>query len=957
MSNYRNPARESQKVMRVVIFLVVVLVLWAAEASAQDNAKCLECHGVTKLSMERDGRTVSLHVDAERFGTSVHKAFDCIACHTDLDGVEDYPHAKGLARVDCTECHDDEEGPITAYRESTHGKKAAEGNALAPLCQDCHGNHYVLKLKDPNSSISPFNVPGMCAQCHAEGAAVERAYDIPEEQVFQRYKDSIHGEGLYKQGLSVTAVCTSCHTGHNVLPHGDPKSTIHKDNVVATCEKCHGQIEQVHRKVIGGELWEKEGMVPLCVECHSPHEVRKVFYNTNMANADCLRCHSAQDIKATSDGRSLFVDTAEHERSIHGRKSVSCAQCHTGATPSLERSCATITSKVDCSVCHEAPSVDYKRGRHGALHAAGDANAPMCIDCHGKHGILESSIAEDATSELKDLVRTSPTYSRNVPELCARCHRDGAPAAQRYMGPETGIIEKYSVSIHGQGLIQSGLVVTAVCTDCHTPHKELPSNDPESTVHPGNIAKTCGQCHDGIYEQFQQSVHSKTGNPDYVQLRDMPPLPECNDCHSSHTMTRTDGAAFKLGVMEQCGKCHDDITESYFETYHGKATALGDTTRAKCYDCHGAHDIRGRDDPKSHLSKANIVGTCGKCHEDSHEQFAGFLTHATHRDKERYPTLYWVFVSMTVLLVGTFAFFWLHTAIWLPRSWKLRDVYRQHVAKAEGEKHFARFTPYQRALHLTVILSFFGLAITGMMLKFSNTQWAHAVSNIFGGIDGAGWVHRVCAIATFGYMGAHVWDVFTRFRKTKKSVKEFFFGEDSLMPKWSDAKELVATIKWFLGRGPAPRYGRWTYWEKFDYLAVFWGVVVIGTTGLSLWFPEFFTLFLPGWSINVATIIHSDEALLATGFIFTIHFFNTHFRPEKFPMDPVIFTGSMGLSELQHDRPALYDRLVATGELEQHLVPPPTAALSKAARVFGLTALVVGLSLAVLIAWAMIAAI
>ena len=108
--------------------------------------------------------------------------------------------------------------------------------------------------------------------------------------------------------------------------------------------------------------------------------------------------------------------------------------------------------------------------------------------------------------------------------------------------------------------------------------------------------------------------------------------------------------------------------------------------------------------------------------------------------------------------------------------------------------------------------------------------------------------------------------------------------------------------------------------------------------------------------MSVATIIHSDEALLATGFIFTIHFFNTHFRPEKFPMDPVIFTGSMGVSELAHDRPALYERLVASGELEQHLVPPPTPALSKAARVFGLTALVVGLTLAALIAWAMLAA-
>ena len=98
-----------------------------------------------------------------------------------------------------------------------------------------------------------------------------------------------------------------------------------------------------------------------------------------------------------------------------------------------------------------------------------------------------------------------------------------------------------------------------------------------------------------------------------------------------------------------------------------------------------------------------------------------------------------------------------------------------------------------------------------------------------------------------------------------------------------DGQEFVATVKWFVGMGPRPEYGRWTYWEKFDYFAVFWGVAVIGSTGLVLWFPEFFTYLIPGWSVNVATIIHSDEALLAVAFIFTIHFFNTHFRQQRDP--------------------------------------------------------------------------
>jgi cytochrome b subunit of formate dehydrogenase len=106
--------------------------------------------------------------------------------------------------------------------------------------------------------------------------------------------------------------------------------------------------------------------------------------------------------------------------------------------------------------------------------------------------------------------------------------------------------------------------------------------------------------------------------------------------------------------------------------------------------------------------------------------------------------------------------------------------------------------------------------------------------------------------------------------------KQFLFGKTSLMFNAQDLKDFQDTMKWFFGRGDRPSYGRWTYWEKFDYLAVFWGVPVIGLSGLMLWLPEFFTQFFPGWLINVATIVHSDEALLAAGFIFTIHFFNTH---------------------------------------------------------------------------------
>jgi hypothetical protein len=123
---------------------------------------------------------------------------------------------------------------------------------------------------------------------------------------------------------------------------------------------------------------------------------------------------------------------------------------------------------------------------------------------------------------------------------------------------------------------------------------------------------------------------------------------------------------------------------------------------------------------------------------------------------------------------------------------------------------------------------------------------------------------------------------------------------------------------------------------------------------LVLWFPVFFTRFLPGWAVNVATIIHSDEALLATGFIFTIHFFNTHFRPDKFPMDPVIFTGRLSVDELKYDKPGEYEEQMESGELENNLVRAFPRTKDKGVRIFGFMALTFGLVLLGLIVYTML---
>jgi thiosulfate reductase cytochrome b subunit len=637
-------------------------------------------------------------------------------------------------------------------------------------------------------------------------------------------------------------------------------------------------------------------------------------------NEDCTDCHDGEDEEQD-------FDPDVFEGSIHAENA--CIDCHVDATPEHDESDEPL-SPVDCSECHAAQVDEFVSSIHGELVAEADPDAPNCSFCHTTHGILAHTDPQ------------SPTFPLHVPGLCSECHRDGERSAVRLAASETRIAETYSMSVHGRGLLESGLVVSATCTSCHTAHAELPAKDPRSTVNSHNLVATCGKCHYGIQEKLEGSVHAPGSAPPAGEQ-----LPVCRDCHNSHAIRRTDVSAFRFEIVSRCGHCHEELVETYFQTYHGKAWKLGGRATARCDDCHGSHAMFAPSDPRSTLHSENIVATCGKCHAGSNANFVQYRPHASEHDREHFPQLYYSYWFMTFLLVGTIGFFGLHTILWMIRSLifelgKRREATVDEEPDAEAV-YFRRFQPIHIVLHVLVVTSFLALVLTGMAIKYPDSEFFAGLTRFLGGPRVTAAIHRLGAIITFTYFAIHLASVAGKFRRGDISLRGLVQEDYSLVPQWRDVLELVAHVRWFFGAGPRPEFGRWTYWEKFDYFAVFWGVTVIGLTGLVLWFPEIVTLILPGWFINVAMAIHGDEALLAAAFIFTVHFFNTHFRPGRFPFDPVIFTGRTPLDAFREDHPREYERLLASGRLEDHLIGPPPRWLAIFGWVFGFTALAIGI--------------
>lgn len=806
---------------------------------AQDNEECEACHDDDTLETVKYGITYSLYVTTDHLANSPHEDFNCIDCHQDLEGFDDFPHASRLILPDCGTCHEDAQ---EAFIDGFFAPLKKLGYSSLPTCADCHGTHEVSWKGEPRQ---------VCGVCHKDILG-----------------DFLEGAHWHEETQTADVTCVSCHSPHNKHERLEYSKHEWRLHLAESCRKCHA--ENVENYFLSGHYTQlKAGNLkaPVCSDCHAKHRVlspRDPDSRVSVAKLDLV-----------------------------------CTQCHAGYEASI----------------HRPEEFD-------------DARLITCVVCHTGHET--------------EMVGTSKTsvFDIELDQVCLRCHSETLI---------TGLADAHG-AIHRSELEKIERGEASNCGDCHTYHFMAPDHKADTA-----LEKSCGDCHPEEEKQYLNSSHNIARKKGHKEA------PTCVTCHTNRRIQKSEEEFFGHSIIDLCSGCHGDrnltmkfqlnthVVEGYNSSYHGQMYQLGYQGEefATCISCHDNHSILPSNDPRSSISKGHIIETCGQCHDNVNANFVKYLQHYSPMVKEENLVLHLIHTFMVWLLGVTLTIFGGHTILWFIRL-MIKRIKEGPIKKTpKTGKRVKRFNAFERIMHLGVITSFLTLSITGLPLKYSHSEWSNWFVNNLLGFRTAALLHRTAAVILFTVFFFHLMNLL--YKVMLKKQKGIFWGPDSLVPNLQDAKDFVAHMAYFIGlRKKEPAFGRWTYWEKFDYFAVFWGMIVIGASGLTLWFPETFSRAFPGWLINAAHIIHSEEALLATAFIFTVHFFNTHLRPGAFPMDEVMFTGRI-TEEIFEEERSLQKEALSKEEYEAILINPSPKWLKRLTFLAGYTFLAIGVISLVLI--------
>ena len=546
---------------------------------------------------------------------------------------------------------------------------------------------------------------------------------------------------------------------------------------------------------------------------------------------------------------------------------------------------------------HIQPHVAYNRGYH-AQATQNNGKAASCLDCHTTNGDLSTMLpASDAKSTIN---------RANIAATCGRCH--GNKSVMQGSGISSRLFLSYQESVHAQAVAR-GNTRAAVCTDCHNSHDIRAAADAQSTIARVNTPKTCGTCHQKEQSEFIESVHGE------AVARGVSRSPTCTDCHGIHSIQKpideTTASATQAVGTESCAKCHEGVAltkefgvaggrvASYRDSYHGLASKLGLKIAANCASCHGVHNILPSTDSRSMIHVSNLTQTCGQCHVGATANFTTGRIHLsapTAAESETSTDLTltgttWVrriYLPLIVLVIGGMVVH--NLLIWRKKA----------VAKRKLEhRGIVRLTKTQRIQHWLLLGSFTVLVLSGFALQYPESwlAWAMGADEVLRRM-----IHRAAAVVMLAVGGYHLFYLaFTL--EGRRWVRD-------MIPTLKDVRDLSQNFAYYLGLNQKrARIDRFGYAEKAEYWAVVWGTLIMGVTGVMIWFKLGFFGFLPRWAIEVALAIHFYEAVLATLAIIVWHFYHVIFDPDVYPINWAFYDGRVSEELYKEEHELAYERL------------------------------------------------
>ncbi|HCX29406.1 MAG TPA: cytochrome B [Blastocatellia bacterium] len=555
------------------------------------------------------------------------------------------------------------------------------------------------------------------------------------------------------------------------------------------------------------------------------------------------------------------------------------------------------------SLFHTAPHAAYEHSFHAqAIHNG--TKAATCLDCHTKNG--------DMTTILPASDPNSTINRATIAETCGKCHGD--KSVMQGSGISNRPFLSYRESVHAKAMAR-GNTSAAVCTDCHNSHDIQPASNSQSSIAKVNIPATCGKCHRTEASEFVQSVHGQ------AVTRGVSRAPVCTDCHGIHDIKmpfdQTTATATTAVATDSCAKCHEGVTltqefgvasgrvSSYKDSYHGLASQLGSKVVANCASCHGVHNILPSSDPRSMISAKNLPQTCGQCHVGASVNFtngkihltSGLVSEVASHDMGVLGTriVRWIYLPLIILTIGGMA---VHNAL----IWR-----KKAAAKRRQERSVVRLSANQRAQHWLLLTSFIVLVLSGFALQYPDSwlAWLLGGSEFLRRI-----IHRVAAVVMLLVGSYHVLYL--------ALSKEGRLWVKDMLPKLKDIKDLIANFAYYLGvRKLKPKIARFGYAEKAEYWAVVWGTIIMGLTGLMIWFKIAVFGFLSRWWIDIALAIHFYEALLATLAIVVWHFYHVIFDPDVYPVNFAFIDGRVSEESYKEEHELAYEQLKQQAEQEE----------------------------------------